>query len=303
VGISAKPIRSLLFVPGNREDRMRKAVSYGADALVFDLEGSVPQAELPTARAMVRSVLADRAGGRPQMFVRVGAARAGDIEADLGAIVGQQLDGILLPQVEDRHDVELVDTMLTKAEERAGVEPGRTILVPLMETAEAVRTAFDIARCSARVAHMGGGISKQGDIARAIGYRWTPEGFETLYLRSKVLLDMRAARIAYPLSGMWGTIGDLDGLRTFADHTRDLGYSGMMCIHPSHVPVINEVFTPTAAEVAQWQRIIRSMADATEQGVGVIDLGGEIVDHAHVLTARQGLAFASELGIVPADLS
>ena len=98
---------------------------------------------------------------------------------------------------------------------------------------------------SDRIAHMGGSGGKGGDTARSIGYQWTPEGMETLFIRSKVLVDSRAAGVQFPVSGGWFDIRDLDGLRTYAGELKRLGYNGMSLIHPYHVPVVNEVFTPS----------------------------------------------------------
>ena len=115
---------------------------------------------------------------------------------------------------------------------------------------------------------MGGAVSRFGDIHQALGYRWTAEGRETLFLRSKVLVDARAAGIRYPISGMWG--GDRDdfaGLRAWANQLRDLGYYGMMLGDPAHIPLVHEVFTPTSDEVAYWQDLDR-LAREAEAGDG-----------------------------------
>jgi citrate lyase subunit beta/citryl-CoA lyase len=130
-----------------------------------------------------------------------------------------------------------------------------------------------------------------------MGYRWTPLGLETLYFRSKVLLDVRAAGVPNPLSGMWGDVEDLVGLRALADQTRDLGYAGMMVIHPTHVAVVNEVFSPAEDDVVLWREILTAMGEAAGRGRGAIRLRGEIVDEAHVKTAQEGLARAREFGL------
>src|ERR1700722_3273487 len=127
---------------------------------------------------------------------------------------------------------------------------------------------------------MGGGTSRQGDLARSLGYQWTAGGTETLMMRSWVLMNVRAAGVAYPVSGMWSVLDDMDGLRAFAKQTRMLGYTGIMVINPSHVAVGNEVFTPTAAD-----------------GRGAIRFHGELLDEAHVKTAELGLALASRLSV------
>jgi citrate lyase subunit beta/citryl-CoA lyase len=294
-----RPIRSILFVPGNREDRMRKSLTVGADAVIYDLEGAVPRGELPEARKMVARVIADSDPEGPAIFVRVGDSRSGDrIRADMGAAIAENCYGLLLPQVAGVDDVTFADKLIGELEEAAGVTSGHTILVPLMETANAVRTAYEIATCSPRIAYMGSGISKSGDIARSIGYRATPAGLETLFMRSKVLIDVRSAGIVNPISGMWSEIDDLEGLRRFSEFTRELGYDGMMAIHPSHIPVINEVFTPTAEEIAGWREVIEVMTEAQRNGVGAIRMHGTLVDEAHVLTAEQNLAFAERLGLI-----
>jgi citrate lyase subunit beta/citryl-CoA lyase len=130
-----------------------------------------------------------------------------------------------------------------------------------------------------------------------MGYRWSEEGTETLHFRSKVLLDVRAAGVENPLSGMWGDVADLDGLRRLAHQTAGLGYEGMMVIHPTHVPVVNEIFSPSAGEIAEWQETLRVMEAATEEGRGVTTIAGQVVDEAHVLTARQQLRRAARWGL------
>ncbi len=108
---------------------------------------------------------------------------------------------------------------------------------------------------------------------------------------------MRAARIPYPMSGGWMDIHDLDGLRASAQQARRLGYTGMHLIHPSHVPVVNEVFTPTAEEVKQWQGLIGAMEERRTQGGAAVTYDGDMVDIAHEETAHTMLAMAREMGV------
>ena len=277
---------------------MRKALDSEADALVFDLESAIPRAEAGKAREICRRVLDDAEAERPALFIRVSDARSEEQEHDLDAVVCSSLHAVLLPQVIDASDVLATDEALARAERAAGVPIGRTLIMPLVESANAVRTAFEIASASPRVAYMGGATSRGGDLARSIGYRFSKEGRETLYLRSKVLIDMRAAGVANPISGLWGIVDDLDGLQRFAEESRDLGYEGLMAIHPSHLGIINRVFSPSEAEIAQWREIITAMEEAEAEGRGAIRLGGRLIDAAHVHTARQQLARASRLGLM-----
>jgi citrate lyase subunit beta/citryl-CoA lyase len=187
----------------------------------------------------------------------------------------------------------------------AGRERGATYIYPILETAQAIRNAYEIAAASERVAYMGGAVSRFGDIHQAIGFRWTAEGRESLYLRSKALIDARAAGVRWPISGMWG--GDLDdeaGFRRWANELRDLGYRGMMIGNPGQVTIAHEVFSPTAAEIGYWQDLDRLAAEAEANGTGPIVYGdpnqgeGHVVHIAHVGSARMNLAWARRLGLL-----
>ncbi|MEZ4332514.1 MAG: CoA ester lyase [Myxococcota bacterium] len=296
-----RPIRSLLFVPANREDRIRKALASEADAIAIDLESATPTGEIAHAREIVARALAEagdeRAGRRPAIFVRVHDARSAEQTADLAAVAGPALLGVLLPQVADEGDVVATDAALARAEAAAGIPVGCTRIMPLVETANAIRRAYAIARASPRVACMGGATSRGGDLARSLGYRFSAEGLETLFLRSKVLVDVRAAGVPNPISGLWGRIDDLEGLRAFAVQSRDLGYEGLMTIHPTQVPIVNAVFSPSAEEIAEWRRILAALDEAERAGLGAIRLDGRLVDAAHGETARQQLERARRLGL------
>ncbi|MBY0401187.1 CoA ester lyase, partial [Myxococcota bacterium] len=189
------------------------------------------------------------------------------------------------------------DEALARSEARAGVPIGSTRIMPLVESANAVRQAYEIASASPRVAYMGGATSRGGDLARSLGYRFSDAGLETLFLRSKVLVDVRAARIENPLSGLWGRIDDLEGLRAFAIQSRDLGYEGLLTIHPAQVPIVNAVFSPSAQEVSEWRGIVAAMEKAERAGLGAIRLDGRLIDVAHAKTARRELERAKRLGV------
>lgn len=294
----ARPLRSVLFVPGNKEDWMRKAPRYGADALILDLEDSVPQEGKAEARLLVRRMLEELGAAGQTLFVRVNRLETGLTGDDLEAITGPFLYGVVLPKVQGPEDVVEVDILLKFFERRAGVPPGKTFVDPSLETARGIREAYQIATASPRVAHMGASGGKGGDTARAIGFQWTPEETETLFLRSKVLVDSRAAGVPYPLTGGWFDIRNLDGLRAAARQAKQLGYTGMHLIHPSHVPVVNEVFTPTKEEIAQWQGLVKAMEERKGQGGAAVTYQGNMVDIAHEETARAMLEMARELGVL-----
>ncbi len=282
------PIRSLLFVPANRADRMQKALASDADGVVFDLESAITRNTATEARANVAQALESHKPDQPAVFVRVSAVDTPDFGSDVEASRHQSLTALMLPQVTAPEEVAAADAALVGTEAR---------IMPLVETASAVRRAYELATASDRVAYMGGATSRQGDLGRSVGFQWTPEGAETLYMRQKVLIDVRAAGVPNPLSGLWGTIDDLDGLARFTRQTRQFGYEGMMIIHPSHIPIVNQAFSPTPEEIDAWRRLIAAVEEADTQGIGAFRHEGRLIDRAHLLTAGQNLSRAAQLGL------
>jgi citrate lyase subunit beta / citryl-CoA lyase len=295
-----RALRSLLFVPADRTDRIAKAINSGADAVIIDLQDSVAAAARPTARTQLRALLVARcqdSGGAPAIFVRVGAAGTPDVELDIEAVCRPGLCGVMVPSVCEPADVRRVDDLLARAEQAAGMEPGTVVIFPGLETPQGIRLTYDIVRTSSRVAYVIGGTSDRGDVARGLGFRWTPEGLESLYLRSKVLLDARAAGIEYPVTGVWPVVADIEGFTDFARQGRQLGYRGVVVIHPSHVGPANDVFTPSAAEIAEWHSVIAQMERLQNGGRGVGTVDGRMIDEAVIANARVNLAWARSLGL------
>jgi citrate lyase subunit beta/citryl-CoA lyase len=292
-----KPLRSLLFVPGNKAAWMEKAPQYGADALILDLEDSVPHPDKATARTLVRQAIETLSARGQTLYVRVNALETNMTGDDLNAIVGAGLRGLLPPKVETAGDVSQLDTLLAYFEHREGLTPGSIELIPTLETAKGIRNAYEIALASPRVASIAGGAGKGGDTNRSLGYRWTREGAETLFIRSKVLLDARAAGIQYPLVASWFDVGDRDGLIADAQRNRQLGFSGMLLIHPSHVAPVNQIFTPSVEELAYYRGLLDAMEKAEQQGTAAVAYQGAMVDIAMVKTAQQMLEFAQAVGV------
>ncbi|MGW0336931.1 HpcH/HpaI aldolase/citrate lyase family protein [Streptomyces sp. NPDC003011] len=290
--VDRPPLRSLLFVPGNRPDWLPKARAAGADAAILDLEDAVPHQDKAAARAQCAEAV-DRVAAEPHgdmaLFVRINPLDGWTGAEELRTMVRPGLTGIVLPKVLGSQDVWFADRLISWCEQERGLPPGRIALVPLLETARALRDAYDIAAAAPRVAYVGALTAPGGDVERAVGYRWSPEGTETLALRSRVLLDARAAGAPHPVAGLWTRLSDLTGLRSCAEQNRSLGYEGMMAIHPSHVPVINEVFSPTADELARCSRLVAAVEAAQADGTGAVSFEGEMVDEAMAATARQVL--------------
>src|SRR2546426_748675 len=136
-----------------------------------------------------------------------------------------------------------------------------------------------------------------GDAARAIGYTWSKEGTETLFLRCKVLLDARAAGVPYPTISSWWNIKDLEGLERDATWNRQLGYRGQTVMHPTHVPIVNAVFTPSDDEIGFHRGLIEAMEEAQRRGIAAVTYKGDMVDEAMLKTSRELLDFARSIGV------
>jgi citrate lyase subunit beta / citryl-CoA lyase len=292
-----RPSRSALFVPGNRPAWIEKAAGYGADTLILDLEDSVPDQEKAAARPVVKAGLGALKAEGQAAGVRINGFATGLVLDDLEGIMCPELESVSLPKVETVADMNELDALLTQLERRHGIPVG-TIETPLgCETAKAMRNVYEIATSCRRVKRVGLAAGPGGDAARAIGYTWTKEGTETLFLRSKVVLDARAAGIQYPTISSWWNIKDLEGLERDARWNRQLGYRGQTVMHPSHVPIVNRVFTPSADEVAFCKGLIQAMEEAERKGIAAVTYKGDMVDEAMVKTAREMLEFAASIGL------
>ena len=280
-------IRSALFVPSQRSDFIEKAHRTGADALIFDLEDSVAESGKTTGRENVRSWLLGRKPNEiPYATVRINALDVGVLSEDLDAIVHKSLVAVLVPKIYGCEEIQEVDAMLSWFEGKRDLRQGSVIIWPIIETAQSVRDVELIASSSPRIAYLGGGTSEQGDLARSVGFEWSVEGLETLYIRSKVLIAARSAGISNPITGLVSGLSDLDDVRRFAQSSKILGYSGMFVIHPSHVAIINEVFSPSVHQIKEAKEIIKALDLAGEIGIGAVTFEDRMIDVAMARTAQ-----------------
>lgn len=284
-----RPYRSVLFVPAHKTSWFAKAAASGADAVCFDLEDSVPEHLKERARAQVRDAVTELSASHPAMglFVRPNSLATGHTGLDLEAAAVPGLTGVFAPKVDDAVDVIRYDTLLDHFEARSGVR-GLEYIIPV-ETVHGIVNCERIATASPRVGAMIGPTAEHADIARAVGYEWTPEGLESLYHRTRILIATRAAG-RHPLTALWERIRDLDGLRGFATRGRGMGFRGQIVLHPTHVPVVNEVFTPDKETVEFYEGLRDTYREAEARGDGAVMYGDIHVDKAHADKAEEFLA-------------
>jgi citrate lyase subunit beta/citryl-CoA lyase len=292
-----KPNRSMLFVPGHKPTWAEKAVAAGADAIILDLEDSVPPDDKDAARTTVRDTIGRlrEANAGAEIWVRPNSADSGLQGADLEAVIVPGLAGLFLPKVLDAKEVVGIDAVVSHIESRQGLDDGAVELIISFETAWSMARCEEIAAASPRIASLLGATGPNADVGRELGFEFTPEGLETLYLRSRILLAARSNGIHHAVSGVWQDIHDLDGCRKFAEDQRKLGYRGLVAIHPSHVAIANDVFTPNEKVVDYNRRLIQAYREAESAGSSAVMFEGQHVDLAHAKTAEGIIALAASL--------
>lgn len=277
-------LRSLLFVPGDRPDRMEKALGAGADALILDLEDAVAPAAKPEARRAVADFLAGHAEAR--IWVRVNPLDSAENAKDLAVIAHAHPEGIVLPKAEGGASVGELARRLAE-----GGNVSARILAIATETPAAIFQlgAYGGAK---RLAGLTWGAE---DLPAAIGAATSrePDGRYTPpyeLARSLCLFGAAAAGVA-AIETVYPAFRDLEGLAGYAARARRDGFSGMMAIHPGQVPVINAAFTPSVEEVAQAEAVVAAFA--ANPDAGTLSLDGRMIDRPHLVQAQRILSAAN----------
>ncbi len=291
-----KPVllRSLLFVPGNNWRLIESAKRITeADAIILDMEDAVPIDDKETARWFVRDAVRELKDVGHFVIVRVNSVSSNIIEYDLKAVVQKGVDAIMLPKTESKEDVLELESMLMKEEQAKGLEP--ISIIPLIESARGVLNANEIALASKRVIALAFGAA---DYLRDLGLNYftlSQEEYELLFPRVQISLAARNANIYAIDTPYLGLIIDLEGVAREARIARSLGFKGKMCIHPSHVKVINEVFTPSEKEIELARKIVNAYEEAAKRGLGATSVEGRMIDKATYEQAKQLLTIVEML--------
>jgi len=286
-----KYYRSMLFVPGDSERKIEKALPLGADALIFDLEDAVMPENRGAARDLVRSTL-ERTRGQPgsHRWVRVNPLDSEHCLQDLAAVMGGAPDGILQPKIRDADCVNRLAHYIDALEAREGLEPDSVSIIGVAtEVPEVMFALGSLQQASDRLIAINWGGE---DLSAAIGASTnkTKDGdWRDVYklARSLCLLAARAAGIQ-PMDTVHTDFRDEDGLREACIEARKDGFTGKIAIHPAQVAVINESFAPSEEEVAHARRVIEAFEAAG--GAGAVQLDGQMLDMPHIKQANTVLA-------------
>ena len=281
-------MRSLLFVPADGGSKLDKAMASGADGVIIDLEDSVAAASKESARKLALDFLksAQSRKDRPQLLVRINGLDTGMTDADLDAVVPGKPDAVLLPKAEGGATVIHLDAKLTVREALAGLPEGEIkILAQTVESPAGLFSAGSYRNCSARLIGMTWGPE---DLSAELGAEANREIDGTLtepyrIARAMCLFGAAAAKVS-AIETIYVNFRDTDVLRKDTELARRDGFTGRLAIHPAQVPVINEVFTPSTAQIEKAKAIVAAFE--AKPGAGTVGMDGKMYDRPHLARAQ-----------------
>jgi len=287
-------MRSLLFIPGDDERKLAKGVGCGADALILDLEDAVSAPRKAAARAVTQQYIAATRAlePRPLLYVRLNALDTPYWEDDLAGVMGSRPDGVLLPKARSGGDVHTLSIALNHAEEHAGVARGATrIIVITTEVPVSLLQMHTYVGSSSRLAGLSWGAEDLSAVFGAKANREADGAWTSPYqLARNLCLITASAADVQPIDTVFVDLRDMQGFRVEARIAARDGFTAKMAIHPAQVPIINELFTPTAEEVGLAQEIVQLFAQ--NPNAGTLAFRGQMLDRAHVARAERILARA-----------
>ncbi len=272
--------RSYLFAPGDNEKLLRKSLTAGADAVVFDLEDAVAPANKATARKLIQQVLSELPETTPLIYVRINALSSLYWQDDLVCALNPRVAGLRIGKAESLAELQTLDEALRQLN-----APATLHFVPTIESALGVMNAAEMARHPRTVAFSFG----TADFLKDIGAENDADETATLFARSQLVLVSRAAALHSPIASVFTQLKDLDGLRASTLAQRRLGFFGRSCIHPAQLAIIHEAFTPSPEELAEAVAIVAAVADG--QATATL-ANGQFIDAPIVERARQLIALA-----------
>ena len=267
-------LRSLLFVPGNHPEKIAKVFSYGADAVIIDLEDACAVIDKPKARDT--AVAALKKAHKGLGYIRINGTDTPFCFGDLKAIVGPWLDGIVLPKLEDSEQLYTVDWTLAQFEHEAGLEHGSIDIIPIIETGLGMTNLQSIFDKPSRVRRFAFGA---GDFTRDVGLKWSSDEAELAYVRSHMVLTSRASGLEPPVDTVHIQLDDLNSYADSVETGVKFGFQGKLLIHPKQVPMANELFQPSFDDLEKAKKVIAAFEESESLGSASIQVDGYFVDY------------------------
>lgn len=273
-----------MFVPINVHRFVEKAWTRGADAIILDLEDSIPLDQKENARAMVKDTIPIVGKGGADVIVRINHPMALAVK-DVEASIWPGLVGIQYPKA-SAPEIRRLDEIIAEFEKKRGVRAGGIEILPLIETVDGIMNAYEIATCSPRIKAMGGGVNL--DASLQIGAEPGPEDPYSIHraadghfpsVRAMMILAATAAGVQPMGTGSSARdIRDVEGTYKSAVLGRQMGYKGSTCIHPAQIEPLNRGFTPTPEEVEYARKVLKAFEEGLKRGTASVSLEGRMVD-------------------------
>ena len=291
-GLRALVRRSALFVPVNVPKFVEKAHVRGADAIILDLEDSVPISAKHEAREVIRDSMDKCSRGGADILVRINHPYSMAAE-DLKSCVWPGLNCVMFPKAESPREIEILDHMLGELEAKRGIPLGSVQLWIIIESALGLHNALPIALASSRTVSIGLGAE---DFTLDIGVEPSRDGRELFYGKSQVILVARIAGLQ-PVGTMasMADYRDSERMMSIVREARQMGFMGSSCIHPAQVEPLNKFFSPSADELAHAHRVIEALKQATDEGRASVGVDGKMVDVPVAERAKRLIARANAI--------
>jgi len=287
--------RSWMFVPGNKQKMIDKALGLtNLDVAMLDIEDGVPPQDKETARRQIGATLASIGDRKtPTRFVRINSVGHEWMYADVAAVIQPGTEGLAVPKVDDPEQVRFLSKLLDERERQVGLPAGQIKLLLALESAKGLINGSAIGSASSRVIGMMFGAE---DLSKELGLPLQREGEASslVFYRSMLCMGAAAAHIQ-AVDGEWPDLDDLEGLRRHALQGRRLGMTGSSSINPKQIDTLNDVFSPTAEELAYCRKVIQLFDDGIARGEGSIAYGGQLLDLPIVERARRMVALSDAL--------
>ncbi|MGE3927600.1 MAG: CoA ester lyase [Lautropia sp.] len=274
--------RSMLFVPSTSDRKIDKACASPADAVILDLEDAVAIAEKPAARRLLRDIVG--VPRRLPAWVRINAMSTPFCLQDVIATTIPGMAGIILPKAESAEEIRRIDWLMSQVEIETGLAVGSVGLMAIVETSRGLVNVDAIAAASPRLVRLlYGAVDLAADMTIDIDDASGASG----HARFAIARASAAAGLQAPLDTAFADFANLTELRATSQRAKGLGFGGKSCIHPTQVPVVNEVFAPSAREIAWAERVVAAFAEAEARGQGAVQIDGEMIDYPVVYRAQR----------------
>ncbi len=265
-------LRTMIYVPGYQKKFLDKAAEFEADALILDIEDSVPYGFKADARKNISEYL-DKEIYKQKVFIRLNCFESGLLLQDLEAVVKPSVYGFMPSMVKDENDIVFLDKQLTQYEADMDLEQGKFKLCPLIETGSGVLKVLDIAKASSRVIGVAFGSE---DYLTDLDGLHKEHGTSILVARSMIVMAARSLGLE-AIDTPYLDVHNIVGYKKALVLARELGFSGNLILHPTQLEVTNSIFTPSDEEVAEAERIIEAIEESKKEGKGVTLLDGKLI--------------------------